>query len=248
VALAVALKADRCEVYTDVEGVYSADPRRVPAARIVPEIGFDEMLELAVAGAQVMHARAIEIASRYGTDIRVGSSFTEGDASPGTLITRTPRRMEELVLTGVTAQGSQARLVLRGLPAGMATATAVLVSLADAGVSVDMIQEARERDGRVQLQLTIAESQLAGAVTACESALSGLGGEGVEVQHGLTRVVLVGSGMHQRPGVYARAFRALLDEGIEVFAISTSSISITLLVLSDREDDALQVLHRAFIG
>jgi aspartate kinase len=248
VALAVALKADRCEVYTDVEGVYSADPRRVPAARIVPEIGFDEMLELAVAGAQVMHARAIEIASRYGTDIRVGSSFTEGDDSPGTLITRTPRRMEELVLTGVTAQGSQARLVLRGLPAGMATATAVLVSLADAGVSVDMIQEARERDGRVQLQLTIAESQLAGAVTACEAALSGLGGEGVEVQHGLTRVVLVGSGMHQRPGVYARAFRALLDEGIEVFAISTSSISITLLVLSDREDDALQVLHRAFIG
>ena len=249
VALAVALAADRCEVYTDVRGIYSADPRRVPEARIVQEIAFDEMLEMAVGGAQVMHARAIEIASKYGMDVWVGSSFTESvEDGPGTLITRTPRRMEELVLTGVTAQSGQARLVLRGLPAGMRTATAVLVAMAEAAVSVDMIQEARERDNRIQLQLSLAETQLEAAVRVCDGVLDGLGGEEPEVQRGLSRVVLVGSGMHQRPGVYAQAFRALLDEEIEVFAISTSSISITLLVLAEREDDALRVLHQTFIG
>jgi aspartate kinase len=248
VALAVALKADRCEVYTDVKGIYTADPRRVPEARVVPEIGFDEMLELAAGGAQVMHPRAIEIASRYDTDVWVGSSFTdEGEDAPGTLITRTPRRMEELVLTGVTAHDGQARLVLRGLPAGMTTATALLEALASAGVSVDMIQEARERDQRIQLQLTLAEAQLEGALAVCDGVLGGLGGEAAEVQRGLTRLVLVGSGMHQRPGVYARAFRALLDAAIEVFAISTSSISITLLVLQEREEEALRVLHGEFL-
>jgi aspartate kinase len=249
VALAVALAADRCEVYTDVRGIYSADPRRVPEARIIREIAFDEMLEMAAGGAQVMHARAIEIASKYGTDVWVGSSFTESvEDGPGTLITRTPRRMEELVLTGVTAQSGQARLVLRGLPAGMRTATAVLVAMAEAGVSVDMIQEARERDNRIQLQLSLAETQLEAAVRVCDGVLDGLGGDEPDVQRGLARLVLVGSGMHQRPGVYAQAFRALLDEEIEVFAISTSSISITLLVLAEREDDALRVLHQTFIG
>jgi aspartate kinase len=248
VALAVALKADRCEIYTDVRGIYTADPRRVPGARVIPEIGFDEMLEMAASGAQVMHPRAIEIASRYDTDVWVGSSFTDGeDAGPGTLITRTPRRMEELVLTGVTAQRGEARLVVRGLPEGMRTATALLAALAEAGVSVDMFHEAFEGDGRLQLQLTVAEAQVEEGTRVCEAVAAELGGGGVESQLGLTRVVLVGSGMHQRPGVYARAFRALLAEGIEVFAISTSGISITLLVLSEREDDALRVLHGAFI-
>jgi aspartate kinase len=248
VALAVALKADRCEIYTDVRGIYTADPRRVAGARIIPEIGFDEMLEMAAAGAQVMHPRAIEIAWRYDTDVWVGSSFTEGeDAGSGTLITRTPRRMEELVLTGVTAQRGQARLVVQGLPVGMRTATALLAALAEAGVSVDMFHEASDGDGRLQLQLTVAEAQLEAGVRVCEMVAAELGGGGVEAQHGLTRVVLVGSGMHQRPGVYARAFRALLDEEIEVFAISTSGISITLLVLAEREDDALRVLHGAFL-
>jgi aspartate kinase len=248
VALAVALKADRCEIYTDVRGIYTADPRRVPSARIIPEIGFDEMLEMAASGAQVMHPRAIEIASRYDTDVWVGSSFSEGeDAGPGTLITRTPRRMEELVLTGVTARRGEARLVVRGLPAGMRTATALLAALAEAGVSVDMFHEAFDGDGRLQLQLTVAEVQVAEGTRICEAVAGELGGGGVESQLGLTRVVLVGSGMHQRPGVYSRAFRALLAEEIEVFAISTSGISITLLVLSEREDDALRVLHGAFI-
>lgn len=247
VALASALRADRCEIYTDVDGVYTADPRRVPGARVIPEIAYDEMLELACAGAQVMHARAIEIAARYGVDVWVGSSFADADRSPlGTLITRSPRRMEETVLTGIASQRGQAKLVLWHLPPGMHTATAVLVALAEGGVSVDMISETSESEGRSQLQVTVHEAQLEEAERICRELARVLGGRDVTTQRGLTRVALVGSGMHQRPGVYARAFRALLAEEIDVSAVSTSGISITLLVDTEREEAALQALHRAF--
>jgi aspartate kinase len=247
VALSVGLRADRCEIFTDVPGIFTADPRRVEDARVIPEISYDEMLELASAGAQVMHPRAVEIAAKFDIDLRVGSAFEEeGSETRGTLITRSPRRMEELVLTGLASQKGQAKLIMRRLPPGMRTVTAVLVSLAEAGVSVDMIIEAEEREGEGQLQVTVGEGQLEQAVEICESVIRGLGGSGVEVQSGLTRIALVGSGMHERPGVYARAFRALLDEEIDVFAVSTSGISITILVQSDREAEALQALHRCF--
>jgi aspartate kinase len=246
VALAVALGADRCEIYTDVPGVFTADPRRVPEARVIPEISFGEMLELASAGAQVMHARAIEIAGKFGMDVWVGSSFEDGARSPGTRITRSPSRMEELVLTGIASAPGQAKLVMRGLPAGLESTTTVVVSLAEAGVSVDMISEAHEATGRVQIQVTVSEAQLDAAVSVCEQVLAQLQGEGLDTRRGLTRIALVGSGMHQRPGVYARAFRALLEEGVELFAVSTSGISITLWVPTEKEEAALQALHRAF--
>jgi aspartate kinase len=244
VALAAALEADRCEIYTDVPGIYTADPRRVPGARVVPEISYAEMLELAAGGAQVMHGRAIEIASRFGVDVWVGSSFEEGESSAGTLITRTPRRMEELVLTGITAQRGQAKLVIRGPRTGMHSVTAVLVALAEAGVSVDMISESVS-DG-LQLQVTVAEAQVEQGTQVVEEALRDTGGGQVEAQRGLSRVALVGSGMHQRPGVYARAFRTLLEREIDVYAVSTSGISITLWVPSAREDEAVNALHDAF--
>jgi aspartate kinase len=246
VALAVALNAERCEIYTDVPGVFTADPRRVPDARVIPEISFDEMLELASAGAQVMHARAIEIAGKYGMDIWVGSSFEDGAKSLGTRITRSPSRMEDLALTGIASARGQAKLVMRGLPAGLESTTTVVVSLAEAGVSVDMISEAHEASGRVQIQVTVSEAQLDTAVSVCEKVLAGLQGESLDTRRGLTRLALVGSGMHQRPGVYARAFRALLEEEVELFAVSTSGISITLWVPTDKEEPALQALHRAF--
>lgn len=245
VALAVALEADRCEIYTDVKGIFTADPRRVPDAVIIEEISFDEMLELAASGAQVMHARAIEIAAKFDMDVWVGSSFAEGESGLGTRITRAPKRMEELELTGIAANRGQAKLVLRGLPAGLASATTLVVALAEAGVSLDMISEARNAD-RVQLQVTVSEAQLETALAVCEKVRTELGGEEIEAQRGLTRLALVGSGMHQRPGVYARAFRALLDEAVEIHAVSTSGISITLWVMAEMEDAALRALHRAF--
>jgi aspartate kinase len=246
VALAVALEADRCEIYTDVAGVYTADPRRVPEARIIAEIGFDEMLEMASAGAQVMHARAIEIAAKFGMDVWVGSSFDATEKGLGTRITRAPHRMEELALTGIASHGGQAKLVLRGLPSGLASATTLVVALAEAGVSLDMITEAAEAGDRVQIAVTVSEAQIEAAQRVCESVSSELGGAGLETQRGLIRVAMVGSGMHQRPGVYARAFRALLEESVEIFAVSTSGISITVWVLAEKEDAALRALHRAF--
>jgi aspartate kinase len=246
VALAAALGAERCEIYSDVRGVFTADPRRVPHARIIPELSYDELLELASAGAKVLHARAVEVAAKFDVDLRLGSAFEDGDDVLGTLVTRTPRRMEEMVLTGVAAQPGQAKLILHGLPAGLRTVTAVLVSLAEAGVSVDMISEAAHTDGRIQLQLTVAESELTEAERVTGGVLRAMGGERIEVERGLSRIALVGSGMHQRPGVYARAFRALLDEEIDIFAVSTSGISITVLVLAEREADAVRALHDAF--
>lgn len=246
VALAAALDALRCEIYSDVRGVFTADPRKVPSARVVPEISYDELLELASAGAQVMHSRAVEIAARFSVDLRLGSALEEGEDTIGTLVTRMPRRMEELVLTGIAAQSGQAKLVLRHLPPGLRTMTALLVALAEGGVSVDMISEATEADGRMQLQLTLAEDAVEEAERIAGSLLQGMGGGKIEAERGLSRIALVGSGMHQRPGVYANAFRALLAEEIDVFAVSTSGISITLLVQKEREEDAVRTLHDTF--
>lgn len=250
VALAAALGADRCEIYTDVDGVFTADPRRVPHARVVPEISHAEMLELASSGAQVMHARAVDIGQRFGVDIRVLSSFVDDDADGaaprGTLITKEPRNMEDLVLTGLASSRGQAKLVLHALPAGMRTATEVLGALAGAGVSVDMVSEADVGDGRVQLQLTVAEDALGRARDIAGAVAQQRGGGPVEAFTGLARLALVGSGMTGRPGVYARAYRALADAGIDVHGVSTSSISITLLVPAEHEEAALRALHAAF--
>jgi aspartate kinase len=246
VALAAALEADRCEVYSDVRGVYSADPRKVPNARIIPEMSFEELLELASAGAQVMHARAVEIAAKYDVDLRLGSAFEAGEDTIGTYVTRNPRRMEELVLTGIAAKPGQAKLVLSDLPAGLRTVTAVLVALAEAGVSVDMISEAEGVGGRMQLQLTLDEDAVEKAEGILEGILRAMGGGGMAARLGLSRIALIGSGMHRRAGVYARAYRALLEEEIDVFAVSTSGISITILVEGARQDDAVRALHDAF--
>src|SRR5690606_17611073 len=139
------------------------DPRKVPGARIIPELSFEELLEMAAAGAQVMHARAVEIAARYDVDLRLGSSFDEGDDTIGTFVTRKPKRMEDLVLAGIAATPGQAKLVLTGLRPGLQTVTSILVALAEGGVSVDMIWESDDREGRMQLQLTLAEAAVAEA-------------------------------------------------------------------------------------
>ncbi|HEX8695827.1 MAG TPA: aspartate kinase [Longimicrobium sp.] len=252
VALAARLGAGRCEIYTDVDGVYTADPRRVPGARIIPVISHAEMLEMATSGAQVMHGRAVDIGARFGVDIRVLSSFADGGgdggAPRGTLIT-SREEMEDLVLrevTGLASKGGQAKLVLRGLEPGMRTQTELLEALAAAGVSVDMLAGSFEADGRLQLQLTVAEEDAERADEVAHRVAGRSGGAHVAAHGGLARIALVGHGMHGRPGVYARAYRALLDAGVEVHGASTSSTSITVLVPAEREDEALVALHAAF--
>ncbi|HEX7119783.1 MAG TPA: aspartate kinase [Longimicrobiales bacterium] len=245
VALAAALEAERCDIYTDVDGVYTADPRRVPTARRIERVDYEEILELAYSGARVLHPRAVEIAARFGVPIRVLSSFSD-DGGGGTVITGTERGVEDLVLTGLTSEAGFARLVLRGLPAGMRSTSAVLGRLAAAGVSVDMVAQADRADGRRQLQLSVREEALTEARALCDGVVAELGGEGVDAQGRLARVALVGSGMHGRPGVYARAFEVLLEQGVEVHGLSTSAISIALLIDAEHEDVALRALHEAF--
>jgi aspartate kinase len=244
VALAAALRAERCDIYTDVDGVYTADPRRVPNASLVAELDYEEMVELASAGAQVMHPRAVEIGARFAVPLRVRSSLR--DHYPGTLISRRKRSMERLVLTGLASHAGFARLILHGLPATMMATSRVLSAFAAAGVSVDMAGHADGTDGRRQLQLTVPEADLERAEDEAARLLEALGGRTVEVKTGLSRVTLVGSGMTGVPGVYARAFEALVTAGVEVYALSTSAITISFVVPGEAEERTLQALHDAF--
>jgi aspartate kinase len=248
VALAAALKADACEIFTDVDGVYTADPRRVPGARVIRQVTHAEMLEMASSGAQVMHARAVDIGDRFGVDIRVLSSFVDDDDGRprGTLITRNATQMEEMVLTGLASKPGQTKLVLRGLEPGMRTQTELLEALARAGVSVDMVAEAFDGDGRMQMSLTIADEHRERADEVARGLIGGWGAGHVAAHGGLSRISLVGHGMHGRPGVYATAYRALLDAGVEVQGVSTSTLSIAVLVATQHEDAALRALHDAF--
>jgi aspartate kinase len=245
VALAAALGADRCDIYTDVDGVYTADPRRVRGARILPVVDYRDMVELAASGAQVMHPRAVEIGARHGVPMRVLSSLRDGDGG-GTLIHGRSSDMEGLVLTGLASESGQVKLTLRGLPPTMAAMTGIMAALADEGISVDMMTHADRQDGRRQMQLTIDEKDLARGLELCRERTLAEGGEAVDVQQGLSKVTLVGSGMTGMPGVYARSLQALLAAGIDVHALGTSSVSISFLVSSDREDQTLQTLHDTF--
>jgi aspartate kinase len=246
VALAAALGAERCDIYTDVDGVYTADPRRVPAARRLRRIDYREMQELATSGAKVVHPRAVEIAARFGIPLRVLSSLAEGEEPGGTWVVKKEPGIEELAVTGIASECCHARLILRGLPMGMEPTARVLGDLAAAGVSVDMVAQADRLDGRRQLQLTVHEDVLPEARQVCERLAAELDVEQIDVRDGLARVVLVGTGMHGRPGVYARAFDTLLRAGIDVHSLSTSSVSISLLVDAAEEEHALRVLHEAF--
>jgi aspartate kinase len=244
VALAAALEAERCDIYTDVDGVYTADPRKVNGARRVRIIDYTEMVELATSGAQVMHPRAVEIGARYNVPIRVLSSFGDDD-DEGTLITKKARNMESLQLTGLACEGSHVQVVVRGLPGGMDATTEVLSRVADQKISVDMVTQADTPDGKRQLQLTVREDNVDEALAICEAVAAKSGGS-VHAQRGLTRVSMVGSGMHNSPGVYARAFKALHGAGVEIHAVGSSAITITVLVDTKNEETTVRVLHEAF--
>jgi aspartate kinase len=208
-------------------------------------VGYDEMLELAAAGAQVMHPRAIEIAARYNVSVRVLSSLLEGDDG-GTLIARRTPTMEDPALTGVATEAPYAQLVLRGLPSEMNSMTLVLSRLTEAGVSVDLLTQMDRTDGRRSIQLTVSEAELPEAEAVCSGVVAELGGEQVHVQRDLARITLVGSGMHKRPGVFARAFDTLRSQGVDVHSVSASSVSIILMVGGADEDRAARFLHDAF--
>ncbi len=243
VALAAALEARECEINTDVRGVYTADPRIVPEAQLVPAIGYDEMIELASLGAQVMHPRAIEIAELYDLPVRVRSTF---DDEPGTLITRKPKMEQKKRVRGIAAEEKVAKLTLVGVPDRPGVAAKIFSPLAEAGISVDVIIQNVSQHGVTDVSFTVG----AGDVVQAEQIVSRVAGaikaEGVATDRRVAKVSIVGTGMLGQPGIAASMFRCLADAGINIDMISTSEIRITCIVARERAKDAVRALHKAY--
>lgn len=244
VALAAALKADTCEIYTDVAGVFTADPRVCPSARPLRDINYEEMLELATTGARVMHARAVEVGAIYGVEILVASSF---DAeAPGTIIRREATMEQSNKVRGIAHQDHIAKVTVRGVPDRPGIAAQLFEPLATAGVSVDTIVQNASVENLTDMTFTVAQADLDAALETVRGVLPALGGQDVVSDPDLGAVSIVGTGMATTPGFAARMFRTLFEQGINIELISTSEIRITCIVASTKVGDAVRALHQAF--
>ena len=244
VALAAALHADRCEIYTDVAGVYSADPRICPRARPLRDIGYEEMLELAATGARVVHARAVEVGALYGVPILVASTFDS--AAPGTLIHEESTMEQGNKVRGIAHEDAIAKITVRGVPDRPGVAAQLFTPLADAGVSVDTIVQNASVESLTDMTFTVERGDAEPALRVVESILPQLEASEVVADADLGSVSIVGTGMSTSPGFAARMFRTLFEHGINIELISTSEIRITCIVRAAQVGDAVRALHDAF--
>ena len=242
VALAAALHADKCEIFTDVDGVYTADPRVVPNARKMKEITYDEMLEMASLGAKVLHNRSVELAKKYGVVLVVRSSLNREE---GTLV-KEDAKMEKMLVSGVAADKNTARISLIGLSDKPGVAFMIFDVLAKKGINVDMILQSIGRDGTKDISFTVpgTESQL--AYETLESNLAVFTAQKIDMEEDVAKVSVVGAGMATNPGVAAKMFEALYNANINIRMISTSEIRITVLIDENETDRAVQVVHEIF--
>ena len=248
IALAAALKADLCQICTDVDGVYTSDPRIVPEAQKLSEISYDEMLELARSGAKVIQARSVEIAKKFGVVFEVRSSRND---NPGTLVKEETRVMEEVVVRGVALDKHQAKLTLVGVPDRPGAAAKIFRALADASLSVDMIiQNISHGAGTplTDLSFTIDKPDVARARRTIDSVKAEVGFQDVEVDERIGKLSLVGVGMRSHSGVAATMFETLAREGINIEMISTSEIKISVLIELSKGEQAVRAIHDAFLG
>ena len=243
IALAAAIKADKCEIYTDVDGVYTADPRVVKTAHKLEEISYDEMLELASSGSKVMQTRSVEFAKKYNVVFEVRSSFNH---NPGTIVKEEVAYMEKVVVRGVAVDKDQAKIIVSNIRDKPGSAARVFRSLADANVNVDMIVQNVGRQGVANLTFTVPQTETARAVRALEPVLEAIGGGQVSVHEHIAKLSVVGVGMKTHSGVAATLFQALADSGINIELISTSEIKISIVLDLDRADEAARVAHAAF--
>ena len=248
VALAVAVKADRCDIYTDVEGVFTTDPRIVPRARKLNAITYEEMLELASVGAKVLQTRSVGLAMRYNMALQVLSSFED---RPGTLIVGDEKieelNMEKQLVTGIAHDKNEARVTLTGLPDKPGTVAAIFGPLANANINVDMIvQSGAGMGGASTLTFTVPTASLAHAVAALEQAKGEIGFDQVMTDTDVVKVSAVGIGMRSNAGIAARMFETLAERGINILAISTSEIKVSVLLPEEYTELAVRVLHSAF--
>jgi aspartate kinase len=244
VALAAALSAEVCEIYTDVDGVYTADPRVVPRARKLDRIAHDEMLELASLGAKVLQIRSVEFAKRYGVKVHVRSSFTETE---GTWVVEEDPSMEEVTVAGVAADLNQAKLTLVRVPDRPGIAAHVFGPIAAAGIVVDMIIQNASADGTTDLTFTVPRDDYEKARKTLDALAHDIGAETIRGDLGVAKVSIVGLGMRTHAGVAARMFDVLSKAGVNIQMISTSEIKISVVVDANYVELAQRVLHDAFV-
>jgi aspartate kinase len=243
VALAAALKADECQIFTDVDGVYTADPRIVPTARRLDRITFEEMLELASLGAKVLQIRSVEFAGKYNVPLRVLSTFQEG---PGTLITYEEQPVEEVIISGIAHNRDEAQITVSGIPDQPGVAYRVLGPVADANIEVDMIVQNVARDGTTDLTFTVHRNDHERALDILRARQAELGAREIAGDVAIAKVSVVGVGMRSHAGVAARMFSTLAAEGINIRMISTSEIKISVVVGEKYVELAVRALHEAF--
>ncbi len=242
IALAAAVQADKCEIYTDVDGVYTADPRVVKNAKKLDEISYDEMLELASLGSKVMQTRSVEFAAKYNVVFEVRSSF---NTNPGTIVKQEVAYMEKVVVRGVAVDKDQAKVVVSNIADKPGTAAKVFRALADANINVDMIVQNIGRGGLANLTFTVPLTEKAKAQLTLAPVLKEVGGD-VAVDEGIAKLSVVGVGMRTHSGVAATLFDALAKAGINLELISTSEIKISVVIAKDKADEAARVAHAAF--
>ena len=240
VALACSLKADRCQIYTDVDGVYTADPRKVENTQKLNEITYDEMLELATLGAQVLHNRSVEMAKKYGIEIEVLSSL---ERKPGTIV-KEKTKMEKMLIRGVAKDNNVARISMVGVADTPGVAFRIFDKLAAKKVNVDIILQSVGRDGTKDIAFTIPKDQADLAMEALADAVDAK----ITCDTNVSKVSIVGAGMETHPGVAAKMFEALYEVGINIQMISTSEIKVSVLIDVNESDRAVAAVHKAFIG
>ncbi|MGD0832872.1 MAG: aspartate kinase [Candidatus Dormibacteria bacterium] len=243
VALAVELGAERCEIYTDVAGVYTADPRVEPRARPIAEIAYAEMLEFAAVGAKVMHPRAVEIGEAYSMPIVVRSTFED---RPGTLISTKASMEDRQKIRGIAHDSSVAKVIMTRVPDRPGIAATVFSAIGAAGINVDIIVQNVSHDGHTDLSFTISEEDLPRARPILEEVARAVGAEAVTADSTIATVSVVGTAFLGVPGMFARIFRALAAQGINVEQITTSEIHVTVIIARDRVTDAVRALHAEF--
>lgn len=243
VALAAALDADACEIWTDVEGVFTADPRVVPEARKLHAVSYEEMLELAAGGAGVLMLRSVEYARNYGVKLHVRSTFTGAE---GTWITEEDERMEQAIISGIAHDVSEAKVTVKGVPDHPGVASRVFRPLADEGVNIDMIVQNVSDDGKTDISFTLPKADLPRALPVLEQIRGNIGAEEIRTDDEVAKVSLVGAGMKSHPGVAADMFDALAGANINIEIISTSSIRVSCVIRAFEVERAVKVIHDRF--
>lgn len=243
VAVAAALKADVCDIYTDVDGVYTTDPNMVPQARKLDKISYDEMLELASLGAKVLQTRSVEFAKKYNVPVRVLSSFND---NPGTLVTKEDPDMEKVVVSGVAYDKNQVKVTVQGVPDKPGVAAKIFNTISDNNIVVDMIIQNIGEGGLTDMSFTVPRTDVKKTAEVMKKIVAEIGAKGVSVKEDIAKVSIVGVGMRSHSGVAARMFSAFAKEGINIMMISTSEIKISCVIDAKYTELAVRVLHETF--